>query len=195
MKPIYLNLDQTLAEYVATLKVGDEWCYIKPIDYQPTPELTDVNVDNNGDYITFHYYDTFLSSHDKLTYPLYSPIGSIMLGREAWCRMVDYRFLSGGWNYYYKVDNLAINPTVWRSAQCMSRNAIRHKFEVIKNKVKLIIDIATDPDLVCLAGFKYKEKLNDANLNQMQDWFNKIYGKGSWENNVWCEVATMRKVK
>lgn len=134
-----LNLTQP---QVANLKSTGKVTLVVPLRRQFATSIWNNNahvvviVSDDGDHCCVWKRATDGKHYIVDSEPLKFPIGSIVLGREAWNR-------TGGGQvkilYWYRADRELKNRVqTWKSAQCQPVESIRWELTVVKNEVKLV---------------------------------------------------------
>ena len=193
-----INLDKTQAALAAKLGVGDEMVIVVPIpkDEQPSDDKTlkcPLPYGNRW-WLFENSYSSDSPYREQAFVIVQHPIGSTVLGREAWFKHMIGTGLNDRWEMFYKADWVGY-PDAWRSAQCQPVKAIRHQFTVTGNRVCKVqeIDITTMIDAI---DFNVQVGFNGQDvINEFASWFNSRFGKGAWEADPYVEVVTMRKVE
>ncbi len=154
-------------------------------------------------------------SNDELPYPLGARVGL----RETW-KLTGYineapalgnysselklivEYKAGGYKHFQKGEigyyNLRRfykyeNEDLWRSSQCMSRDAIRFWGIVEDVKVCQVQDITTI-EMASIYGVDYLTMPDTLLRKMFIDWFNRRYkDRWTWEQNPYCEIVNVRK--
>jgi hypothetical protein len=175
----YHNLDEIQAKHVVTLKSGDEFVIVVPIEQplegyiliQPSDKEVEFYNDRTGEYW-----------HTKLPYPLGSRIGL----RETWG--VDGNdYYDYNPPIYYKADNPKRLNMIWYSAQCMPVSAIRWGTitSTRVDRVQKVTDYEwsvmgfkfTFPPSECCTNTLKTPKPAYINMDETKNWFNARYSK------------------
>jgi len=192
-----INLDKTQAALAAKLGVGDEMVIVVPIpkDEQPSDDKTlkcPLPYGNRW-WLFENSYSSDSPYREQAFVIVQHPIGSTVLGREAWFKHMIGTGLNDRWEMFYKADWVGY-PDAWRSAQCQPVKAIRHQFTVTGNRVCKVQDVGLVDWLH--AGFQAKNwEVTGTGYDAVKEQFNSRFGKGAWEADPYVEVVTMRKVE